>query len=137
MTLTKSTPDHVLIVDDQEYTLESARAVMESVGYEVATLSDPTKALQLLHDFREGPNPIDLVITDLIMPEREGLETITRLRQSTRMLPIIAISGGGRIGADDYLESAAQLGANATISKPFNRSDLVSTVSELLATSGG
>ena len=79
MTLTKSTPDHVLIVDDQEYTLESARAVMESVGYEVATLSDPTKALQLLHDFREGQNPIDLVITDLDMPRLNGEELTSRI----------------------------------------------------------
>ena len=89
MTLIKSTPDHVLIVDDQGYTLESARAVMESVGYEVATLSDSTKALQLLHDFREGQNPIDLVITDLDMPRLNGEELTAQISSTFKDLPII------------------------------------------------
>ncbi|MGB1070766.1 MAG: sigma-54-dependent transcriptional regulator [Planctomycetota bacterium] len=113
MTLTKSTPDHVLIVDDQEYTLESARAVMESVGYEVATLSDPTKALQLLHDFREGPNPIDLVITDLDMPRLNGEELTAQISSTFKDLPIIVYTGDDEraskkrlleAGAWDYLE---------------------------------
>ena len=113
MTLTKSTPDHVLIVDDQEYTLESARAVMESVGYEVATLSDSTKALQLLHDFREGQNPIDLVITDLDMPRLNGEELTAQISSTFKDLPIIVYTGDDEraskkrlleAGAWDYLE---------------------------------
>lgn len=122
----------ILVVDDDAQVLELVSQMLTLEGYSVTAAHNGIEA----EDKFENDH-FDLVITDLIMPEREGLETITRLRQSTRLLPIIAISGGGRIGAEDYLESAAQLGANATITKPFNRTDLVSTVSELLATAGG
>ena len=75
----------------------------------------------------------DLVITDLIMPEKEGLETIADIRKSCADLPIIAISGGGRVGPMDYLETARFIGADATLAKPFGRQELITTVAELLA----
>ena len=122
----------ILVVDDDTQVLELMSEMLTLEGHAVTAANNGVEA-----EDKFVNEHFDLVITDLIMPEREGLETIMRLRKCTSMLPIIAISGGGRIGADDYLESAAQLGANATIAKPFNRSDLVSTVSELLATAGG
>lgn len=122
----------ILVVDDDAQVLELVSQMLTLEGHAVTAAQNGIEAEA---QFSNGH--FDLVITDLIMPEREGLETITRLRQVTPIMPIIAISGGGRIGATDYLESAAQLGANATISKPFNRNDLVSTVTELLATAGG
>ncbi len=75
----------------------------------------------------------DLVITDLIMPEKEGLETIADIRKLCGDLPIIAISGGGRVGPTNYLETARFIGANTTLAKPFGRRELIKTVSELLA----
>ncbi|MFK7915938.1 MAG: response regulator [Pseudomonadales bacterium] len=122
----------ILVVDDDAQVLELMSQMLRLEGHSVTAAHNGIEA-----EDKFEKDHFDLVITDLIMPEREGLETITRLRQATAALPIIAISGGGRIGAQDYLESAAQLGANATITKPFNRTDLVATVSELLATSGG
>ena len=114
MTLTKSAPEHVLIVDDQEYTLESAKAVMESVGYKVTTLSDPTQALQLLRDLENENDPIDLVITDRDMPRLNGEELTQRIKSMFGMkLPIIVYTGASEretahqllsAGAWDYLE---------------------------------
>ena len=75
----------------------------------------------------------DLVITDLIMPEKEGLETIADIRRACSDMPIIAISGGGRLGPNDYLETARFIGADATLAKPFARTELINTVDALLA----
>ena len=74
---------------------------------------------------------IDLVITDLIMPEKEGIETINELRLDFPDIKIIAISGGGNIGADNYLSLAKNLGADMTLSKPFTRDDLTKAVNNL------
>jgi DNA-binding NarL/FixJ family response regulator len=73
------------------------------------------------------------VITDLIMPEQEGLETITALRRDYPGLKIIAISGGGRIGPEAYLPAARELGADRVFSKPFDVQELAETVRELLS----
>ena len=74
----------------------------------------------------------DLVITDLLMPEKEGLETIVDIRRNNSWMPIVAISGGGRIGPRDYLDTARCMGATATLAKPFGRQELLSTVNTLL-----
>lgn len=66
------------------------------------------------------------------MPEKEGLETIADIRRQYTHVPIIAISGGGRVGPNDYLETARFIGANATLTKPFARQELISTVDSLL-----
>jgi len=76
--------------------------------------------------------PADLVITDLIMPEQEGLETISRLKKMHPGVKIIAISGGGRIGPDAYLPAALELGADRIFSKPFDVQEIVDSVRELL-----
>ena len=77
--------------------------------------------------------PADLVITDLIMPEQEGLETITSLKKEYPGIKIIAISGGGRIGPEAYLPAAQELGADRVFSKPFDVRELAETVKELLS----
>jgi DNA-binding response OmpR family regulator len=96
-------------------------------GYDVATAIDGRDAV---NQFKQGR--FDLVITDLIMPEKEGLETIAELRHLRQAVPVIAMSGGGRIGPTDYLETARFIGANATLAKPFARSELITLVSHLL-----
>ena len=71
-------------------------------------------------------------ITDLIMPEKKGLETIAEMRKVRRDIPVIAMSGGGRVGPTDSLETARYIGASATLAKPFARSELIALVSDLL-----
>ena len=81
--------------------------------------------------FQDGT--IDLVITDLLMPEQEGIETILQIRNDHPDIPIIAMSGGGRMaGTMDILHTAKLLGAAKTFSKPFNPMEMVTTVKQLL-----
>ncbi|MCH8154484.1 MAG: response regulator [Proteobacteria bacterium] len=82
---------------------------------------------------RVEENRPDLIITDIIMPEKEGVETIIALRRADPDLPIIAISGGGRLDATDFLTMAGKLGARRTLSKPFRRDQLLEAVGECLA----
>jgi DNA-binding response OmpR family regulator len=74
-----------------------------------------------------------LVITDIIMPNKEGIETIMAIRSRGSKTPIIAISGGGRIGNADFLQMASRLGANEILAKPFNPQELVAAARRLLS----
>ncbi len=118
----------ILVVDDDPQVLEVVGEMLRLEGYEVSTATDGRDAVA---KFRDAP--FDLVITDLIMPEKEGLETIIEIRSVRSAVPVIAMSGGGRIGPTDYLETARYIGASATLAKPFARSELISLVSHLLS----
>ncbi|NJN52843.1 MAG: response regulator [Gammaproteobacteria bacterium] len=118
----------ILVVDDDSQVLEVVGEMLRLEGYDVATAVDGRDAV---NQFKRAE--FDLVITDLIMPEKEGLETIAELRNLRGKVPVIAMSGGGRIGPTDYLETARFIGANATLAKPFARSELISLVSNLLS----
>ena len=78
------------------------------------------------------PDTIDLVITDIVMPEKEGLETIREIRAVNPDVRIIAISGGGRIKPEDYLDWANRIGVDRTFAKPVRRVDLLKAVNDLL-----
>ena len=117
----------ILVVDDDIQVLEVMSEMLRLEGYTVSVAENGRQAVDQIRDHR-----FDLVITDLIMPEKEGLETIADIRKHHRLMPIIAISGGGRVGPTDYLETARFIGANATLAKPFGRQELISTVSSLL-----
>jgi CheY-like chemotaxis protein len=121
---------HILLVDDNETFCRSLAEILRRAGYEVRTAAEGSAALRL---FRE--EPADLVITDLIMPGKEGLETIIELRQIRSSVRIIAISGGGRIDPGDYLPMAQQLGANRTLAKPFTSEQILDLVGESFAES--
>lgn len=75
---------------------------------------------------------VDLVITDIVMPGKEGIEVITELRRLHPQLKILAISGGGRVGSKDYLSIATFLGAAKVLAKPFTAQELVAAINELL-----
>jgi len=96
-------------------------------GYEVVEAADGKAGMRL---FRESP--ADLVITDLIMPEKEGIETIMDLRRNFPDVKIIAMSGGGIIQAEDYLGMAQGVGAHRVFEKPFGVSDMLKAVRDLL-----
>jgi CheY-like chemotaxis protein len=76
----------------------------------------------------------DLVITDIVMPEKEGLETIIHIHKNNPAVPIIAVSGGARIEPGSYLDIAKQLGAKYTFTKPINRSELIAAIKACLNT---
>jgi DNA-binding response OmpR family regulator len=118
---------NILIIDDDEQMRNLLCRAMEYAGFEVEAAADGRKGLRLFEE-----NSYGLVITDLIMPEQEGMETITFLRKNHPGVKIIAISGGGRIGPETYLPAALELGANAAFAKPFPIDDLINTVKELL-----
>ena len=117
----------VLVIDDDEQMRKLLRQVMEWAGYEVMEAEDGRAGMKMQQKLQA-----DLVITDLIMPEQEGLETITALKNLYPAVRIIAISGGGRIGPEAYLPAAKELGADRVFSKPFDVKELAHTVKELL-----
>lgn len=117
----------ILVIDDEAEIREVLRAFLIRNGYKVVTAND---GLQGIKAFEE--NPIDLVITDLLMPEQEGIETMMQIREKRSDVPIIAISGGGRMaGIMDILQTAKLLGAARTFSKPFNPLEVVEAVRQL------
>jgi CheY-like chemotaxis protein len=117
----------ILVVDDDESVLDVMSEMLKLEGHEVTVAENGQRAVEEV-----GHTVFDLVITDLIMPEKEGLETIADIRRNHQNLPISAISGGGRLGPNDYLETARFIGANATLAKPFARKELLQTVDALL-----
>lgn len=104
----------VLIIDDESIVRLMLRDCLESQGHRVLEASDGAEGLQVF----EGA-PVDVVVTDIVMPEKEGIETILELKRRSANIGIIAISGGGRIAATDFLRIAKRLGADHTLQKPF------------------
>jgi YesN/AraC family two-component response regulator len=121
----------LLIIDDDFFVRDMLERLMRKAGFDVATAENGADALKL-----HRSNPADLVITDIIMPEKEGLETITEFRRFFPAVKVIAISGGGRIGPANYLKMATLLGADRTFAKPVDTTQLLSSVKELLAPDG-
>ena len=117
----------VLVIDDDIQIVHALRKLLEGEGYEVTAASNGNDGLRV---FRE--RQIDLVITDIIMPEKEGLETIMEFKREKPDLGIIAISGGGWLEADPYLVTAKRIGADRTLAKPMERKSLLAAVRELL-----
>jgi len=118
----------ILLVEDDDDVREMVYQILTREGYEVEQAVNGRKALEAFQK-----QPADLVVTDLIMPEKEGLEMIRDLIHINRALKIIAISGGGRTDPADYLRTARVFGARRTINKPFGRAQLLEAVREVLA----
>jgi DNA-binding response OmpR family regulator len=117
----------ILVIDDDPHVSGFLHALLTREGYEVELAADGAKGLKA---FEAAPS--DLVITDIIMPEREGIEVITQLRKLSPSTRIIAISGGGRMGPDAYLPLARNLGASRAFAKPLDKNELLAAVRELL-----
>ncbi len=117
----------ILVIDDDPVVRGMLVEMLQREGYDVDSAEDGRAGMRR---FREQPSA--LVITDVVMPEQEGLETLMQLRQSGRPVKVMAISGGGRVGPDAYLNSARTLGADAILAKPFGREELLEKVSLLL-----
>ena len=117
----------ILVIDDNEALRQLVRNMLELARYEVLEAGDGGAGLDLFRS--EAP---DLVITDMIMPNQEGIETIRYLRQLSPDVPIIAISGGGHMEADNVLDLARKFGARRVLCKPFRRKELLAAVAECL-----
>jgi CheY-like chemotaxis protein len=118
---------HILIIDDEDQFRKMLRQMLERADYEVREAADGEQGLQL---FRQ--QPVDLVITDIFMPEKEGIETIFELRRDFPDVKIIAISGGGRVGGLQYLKYAEGAGADHVLIKPFERRELLQAIQDVL-----
>lgn len=120
----------ILIIDDDPQILALYRVLLEREGYRIFEAMDGDAGIEICRRQR-----IDLVITDIIMPGKEGLETIMDLRQEFPDVGIIAVSGGGRLSPDSYLPLAAKMGAQRTLAKPFTRQELLDRVTGLVGNS--
>ena len=118
----------ILVIDDDQQILQTLHQVLALEGHEVVDASNGKEGLER---FRE--HGADVVITDIVMKEKEGLETIMELRKADPGVKIIAISGGGKIDPDAYLKMAKQFGAVRALPKPFGREELLEAVRSLLA----
>ena len=123
----------ILVVDDDDQIRALLREVLERDQFEVMDAADGDAALALQRKY-----PADLIITDLIMPAKDGIETIMEFRKEFPFVKIIAISGGGplgpgRVAADDYLRLSKAFGVICTFSKPIDFKKLVDKIRQLLA----
>lgn len=130
----ESEPDRrtstILLIDDDPVLRRTVARYLSGVGFVVIEAADGSELTRILD---EQPS-IGLVITDINMPETDGLEVIRRLRRTGSTLPVIAMSGGGMFSKHLLLANAGQLGATASLDKPFGLSDLRALVERLLDT---
>lgn len=116
----------ILVIDDEELIRETIRMKLEQNGHRVLEAANGAEGLKALDE------SVDLVVTDIIMPEQEGIETIRKIRHRNPAVGIIAISGGGRTRNFGFLDFAKKLGANGTLSKPFTGTQLLALVETTL-----
>lgn len=118
---------NILVIDDDEFFRPMLCEMLVEMGHTVVEARNGNEGLA-----RHANGGVDLVITDLVMPEKEGIETIIEIRERDAGLPLIAMSGGGRTLADNYLHIASKVGADWLLTKPFARSDLMEAISMVM-----
>jgi CheY-like chemotaxis protein len=118
----------ILVIDDDLQLRATVVAILGEAKHEVLDVGDGNAGIRL----SRARSP-DVVLTDIIMPEQEGIETILHFRKLMPDVKIIAMSGGGRIGSPDFLPIARQLGAHLALRKPFRAAELISAVSSVLS----
>lgn len=119
---------HILIIDDDDTFRTMLREMLEQEGYAVAEAPDGKQGCRYCQ-----ATEVDLVMVDIVMPEKEGIETITDLIKEFPNMKIIAMSGGGSYGKlGNYLKMAEMLGAQKSLAKPFKKEELIAVVKELL-----
>lgn len=122
----------ILIIDDEPATLDLLKHVLESAGYETVLAANGREGVEIFQQ-----RPCDLVVTDMVMPEQDGLQTILDLRLDDLDLPVIAISGGGTISKERYLTVASYLEGVETLAKPFSMQTFLDVVKRLLQSPEG
>ncbi len=117
---------HILVADDDDQVRMLLKRVLVKAGYAVSEARNGNEAERI-----SKQKPAALLITDLIMPDKEGIETIQEFRRNQTPVKIIAMSGGGRLDQNMYLSMAKQIGADRVLSKPFMPQELLKVVQSL------
>jgi DNA-binding response OmpR family regulator len=117
----------ILVIDDDEGLRRMLQMSLEEAGYAVTGAEDGKLGMECL-----SRTPVDLVITDLVMPNKEGLETILEMRKAQPHLKIIAMSGGSRTSPRDNLAMAKNFGAAFVFHKPFSLAEMTKAVADLV-----
>jgi DNA-binding NtrC family response regulator len=117
----------ILVIDDEVGARQLLRRVLEREGYFIVEAKDGEEGINL---FRA--DPCDMIITDLVMPVKDGLKTILDVREFAPTVPVLAISGGGTIAKERYLAAAGFIERVETLAKPFTREELVDAVQRML-----
>ena len=118
----------ILVIEDDTQVRTMLCQTLKRAGYETIEACNGDVAIKLYDQ-----SPADLIITDIIMPEREGIETIRRFQDQYPETKIIAISGGGQhLKADEWLAIAKKFGASCTLTKPFEQKEILTTIEMLL-----
>ncbi len=118
----------ILIADDDVALNEMLCRMLERSSYETLSALNGKEAVEICHK-----EPVDLIVTDIFMPEQEGIATILEVRREFPDIKIIAMSGGGNSGMKDYLNMAKLLGSEGIITKPFSNSELIQLIAKLLS----
>ena len=117
----------ILVIDDEVSMRTMVQKTLVRDGHEVFQAGSGREALEYLKN-----HPVDLIVTDLYMPDMDGIELTIRIGQQTLKPPIIAMSGGGFTAKEELLETARRMGAGRTLAKPFAPADLLQAVRDLL-----
>jgi CheY-like chemotaxis protein len=126
-----STFKTILVADDDALTRAAYRSALERSGYQVFTAQDGEEALHCA-----GQNPVDLLLLDILMPRKEGLETLIEIKKRFPALTVIAMSAGGSRSETDFLAVAAKFGADGTLRKPFTPKTLLEEIARLAPADG-
>jgi YesN/AraC family two-component response regulator len=118
---------HVLLIDDEPLVVETLSNALTAAGHTVVTALNGVEGLK-----KYAAGKFDLVITDIIMPDKEGIELIMELRRQAPNVKIIAISGGGRTGNVEFLKMATKLGAVAALKKPIRLAEFYELLKTVL-----
>ena len=121
----------ILIVDDEQYMLNSLRRVLKPYNneYEFYMTSNSTDLQKIIAEKK-----IDLLMTDILMPDKDGIQIINETKKNNPSVKIITISGGGLIEADMYLDMALEIGSLYSLKKPFSIDELISAIRQLVGT---
>jgi CheY-like chemotaxis protein len=119
-------PCSILVVDDESELREIIRHVLTSAGHRVIEAANGAEGIKLF-----ASEHFDIVITDVIMPQKDGMQVISELRKKIPGLKIIAMSGGGHVPREQYLKLAKALGAHGVLAKPFNNKALLEAVDKV------
>jgi DNA-binding response OmpR family regulator len=118
---------HILVIDDEQAITSALRQILERTGHQVSVAANGKVGMDLYAAY-----PVDLIITDILMPEKDGVEIVMQLRKRSSTVKILAMSGGGRHGLTDLLHVAKKLGADGIIYKPFTTQQILEEVHRLL-----
>jgi DNA-binding response OmpR family regulator len=116
----------ILVIDDNSDIRNTLRWLLEGEGYMVSVAVNGLEGLR-----RQRKEPADIVVTDIFMPEQDGIETLWKFREEFPSVPIVVMSGGGAARGTDYLSVARELGAAKTLKKPLNPQELIDVVGQI------